>query len=297
MLIPYILLVASSLCLSVMAMMRKMYQENVGTRLEGTLWFSAISSFIAFGIGYFISGGFEFEPVVSLLASAYAFCCTSTAILLIVGTKFGSVSKTIMYATMGSLVLPAIFGLAFDPEDRLTLEKALGFLFAILTFFAGTPQRGNESGEKKGTWINITVFFTNGLALVVFKTKALLRPEFSQSAFVSEYMLIAATVSLILFAYLALRRKNGIGCVEIRKLLGRKALWPIVTYAVLFFLADYLAINCTSMIPLTVQAPLSFCLTILGTAMLEFVIYKQTFNKKDYVQMVFALLCSVCFVL
>lgn len=285
-----------------MAMLRKYYQENVGSDLTATLWFSTLSSFAAFLIGLIFSGGFGFDYVIMLCALAYAFMCTTTSMLCLIGAKYGSVSGTILCASMGTLILPSLFSGVFDSESTLSALQIVGFLFAILamlTGFAGQHRSGKEAGKegKKLRWIQVAVFLTNGMALVIFKALSLFRPGFHQGAFVTEYMLLAAIASFLLLILVSKHNKKGEKNTAQDKFLSRQAILAALAYAAVFFTADYLALNCTSRIPLAIQAPLSFCLPIICTAVLEWLVYKQKFGYKDYLQMVFALACSVCFAL
>lgn len=295
MLLSYCLLLGSALCLAIMAMLRKSYQKNVGSNLQATLWFSALSSLVAFGIGLIISGGFQFEILSFSLAMAYAAMCTTTSILCIVGAKFGSVSGTILCASMGTLVLPCGFGLLIEQNTTIEPLQIGGFLFALLALSVGFRRQKNSENSQKSKklrWIQLAVFISNGMALVIFKILSLVRPESNQSAFVTEYMFISAIASLILFLCVG-RKKTVSG--ECQKLISKPAIVASVLYAVFFFAADSLAIHCTTRIPLTIQAPLSFCLPIIFTAILEFTVYRQKLRKDDYVQMLFAILCSICF--
>lgn len=298
MLVSYLLLILSAIALSAMAILRKEYQKRVGAALTETLWFSFVSSTVAALIGFCISGGFPIEKVSLALSAAYAFLCTTTAILCIVGAKYGSVSGMILYGTMGTLVIPTCFGLLFDPTDTITAQKAIGLVFAALTLLLGFADRKKSDTKvsAKTQRLSLAVFFTNGSALVVFKLLAILRPEYSQSAFVSEYMLLSAIASLLLLLT-RMARNRRTGNVLPERIRSKNAIFIPCLYAVTFFTADYFAIRCAFRIPLTIQAPLSFCLPVLFTAALEFSVYRQRFSRYDWLQMGSALLCSICFVL
>lgn len=241
MLVPYFLLSGSAICLAIMAMLRKYYQENVGSDLTATLWFSTLSSFAAFLIGLIFSGGFGFDYVIMLCALAYAFMCTTTSMLCLIGAKYGSVSGTILCASMGTLILPSLFSGVFDSESTLSALQIVGFLFAILamlTGFAGQHRSGKEAGKegKKLRWIQVAVFFTNGMALVIFKALSLFRPGFHQGAFVTEYMLLAAIASFLLLVLFSKHNKKGEKNTAQDKFLSRQAILAALAYAAVFSL-------------------------------------------------------------
>lgn len=297
MLIPYLYLIGAALGVGTMAILRKTYQKNVGSDLVATLLFSTLSSFAAFVMGFMLNGGFEFEIVSFLLAFGYACLSTVTAMMCIAAAKYGSVSSAILYGSMGTLVLPSCFGLLFDPADTLNFPKVLGFLFAsaaLLVGFLRSKSSTAPAGRMKR--LQIAIFFTNGLALVVFKLMSMLRPGFSQGAFITEYMLISAAASGCILCVVLLARSGAPSLSEFRQTCSFSAVLTAVVYAVAFFLSDSFSMKCTALIPLTIQAPLSFCLPILCTAILEYIVYRQKLYKYDFLQITFAVLCSICFV-
>ena len=273
--------------------MRRQYQKTVGSDLIATLFFSAVSSFAAFLMGLGLNGGFEFEMLSFLLACGYAGLSSVTGILCIVAAKYGSAAGAILYGSMGTLVLPSCFGLLFDPADTLNLPKVLGFGCACAALLVGFLRQENTASARMKR-LQIAIFFTNGLALVVFKLMTMLRPGFSQGAFITEYMLISAAASLcILLCCLPRGKKAG---QNTGRLCSLPALAIGAVYAAAFFLSDSFSMKCTALIPLTIQAPLSFCLPILCTAGLEYLIYRQKLGKHDLLQILCAIGCSICFV-
>ena len=76
-----------------------------------------------------------------------------------------------------------------------------------------------------------------------------------------------------------------------------KQLLLIVAYSVVAVLSEVLSYNCTSLIPIIVQAPLSFTIEILLTGVADYVMFKAVPDKVQIAQMALAVICSVCFVL
>lgn len=76
-----------------------------------------------------------------------------------------------------------------------------------------------------------------------------------------------------------------------------KQLLLIVAYSVAAVLSEVSSYNCTSLIPIIVQAPLSFTIEILLTGVADYVMFKAVPDKIQVVQMLLAVICSVCFVL
>lgn len=297
MIVPYMYLLGAAIGVGIMANLRKYYQSVAGSDLIATLLFSALSAFTAFLISLMCNGLFRFEPLMAILSAGYAMLSTVTTILCIVAAKYGSASSVILYGLMGTLVLPCCFGLLFDPEDLLNTAKIFGFLFAAAALLVGFHKQKNSlSATSKMKHLQLAIFFSNGMALVVFKLASMLRPGFHQGHFITEYMLMSAVASAIILVIILGTTKRHPAKNMLTNVRAPAAVFSALAYAVAYFISDSFSIRCTVLIPLTIQAPLSFCLPILCTAILEYVIYKHTLHKYDYLQILFASLCSVCFV-
>lgn len=297
MLIPYLYLTGAALGVGTMAILRRHYQNKVGSDLTATLLFSTVSSFSAFLLGLLTNGGFEFEPLSFALAFIYAGLSTVTAILCIVAAKYGSASSVILYGSMGTLVLPSCFGLLFDPSDAINFPKILGFLFASAALLIGfIKHKDTSTSSKQMKRLQIAIFFSNGMALVVFKLMSMLRAGFNLGAFITEYMLISAAASLVILALSLIKKNTTPAHGTLVNSFTPAAILIALVYAAAFFISDSFSMKCTTLVPLTIQAPLSFCLPILFTAILEYIVYKQKLTIYDLLQILSAASCSICFV-
>lgn len=63
------------------------------------------------------------------------------------------------------------------------------------------------------------------------------------------------------------------------------------------FISEYLALICTDTLPIIVQAPLSFTLSVVLIALMDFLIYRERLTKKQLLQIGLSILTSICFVL
>ena len=100
-----------------------------------------------------------------------------------------------------------------------------------------------------------------------------------------------AVVLLILLV-----KNTGKVVQETRQIINAKNLGIILLNAVLFFASDLLSINCAGMIPLIIQAPVSFCVPVIVVALLDYILYREKLTKRNLLQMAAALVCCICFV-
>ena len=301
--IPLALLyiVLASAFVGFMSQLRKKYQVANGIGLVSTLSFILLASLFAAIVGSFFAEGMRFEPYSFVFATGYALFSTVTAALCICGTAFGNLSVLIMYATLGTLIIPSVYGLVVLPEENvLNIWKACGFVAAFVCLalnFLGSKEAGT-GGAKASAIFKVmcaVVFFTNGSALVVYNLENRYCSDYSYYSFVTEYMLISAVLLAVVLVILLLKdRKQFLG--EAKQVATAKNMGIILLYAILFFASDLLSINCAGMIPLIIQAPVSFCVPVIVVALLDYVLYREKLTRRNLLQMAAALVCCICFV-
>ena len=285
--------------IGIMSQLRKSYQIKHGTGLITTLMFSMLISIFG-AIGGGLTGTpLELEPLSFVLSLCYAALTTITASLCICGTAFGNISVLILYATLGSLVIPSVYGLIFLPnENQLSIIKIIGYLLAFfclaLNFFKSKKDSKEKSSNKFKLFCFI-VFFTNGSALVVYNLENRFCSDYPYFSFITEYMIISAIVSALIIAILLLAKKMPVK-QTVMPIFNKKTLLIAIGYAALFFIAEFLGIKCAGMIPLIIQAPISFCIPIIITAILDYVLYREKLSRMNVYQIIASLLCAACFI-
>lgn len=315
----YVFLVVSAVCLSVMAVLRKKYCDESGSGLISLLRFMVLQGIIAasvLAVYVFITGqagAFMRTDAFTLInVFATAICTSATLVICICGAKYGNLTLLMMFATLGSLVLSSVYGVLFDSErNGLGVFKIVGFVLTAVILALTVPFKKNndgsgeteaergarQSGKDKKIYalLCVIIFFTNGVVLVFYSAMTKYRPEYPAPNFIVLYMATLAAISLIpCIVYTVIKKGNVIPNNDIK--LGKQLLL-IVAYSVAAVLSEVSSYNCTSLIPIIVQAPLSFTIEILLTGVADYVMFKAVPDKIQVAQMVLAVICSVCFVL
>lgn len=316
----YVFLVVSAICLSVMAVLRKKYCDESGSGVIPILRFMVLQGIIAAAIltvYAFVSGqGAAFKETdlfTMICVFATAACTSVTLVICICGVKYGNLTLLMMFATLGSLVLSSVYGVLFDGErNGIGVFKIIGFVLtaAILTLSVPFKRKSNDESDEAKTerdarqsaknkkiyaLLCVVIFFTNGVVLVFYSAMTKYRPEYPAPNFIVLYMAILAAISLIPYIVFAVVKKgNAIPRNDTK--LGKQLLL-IAAYSIVAVLSEVSSYNCTSLIPIIVQAPLSFTIEILLTGVADYVMFKAVPDKIQIVQMVLAVICSVCFVL
>lgn len=289
------LLLLSSIFMGIMSILRKEYQERSSISLMPTVIFLIGVSIIGAVVSAVAGHGLRISGPSLSLAVCYAVISAITTFICIYGTAFGNVSAIILLASLGNLVLPSIFGFITQPDQNsLSAYKAVGFLLAICCMvmnFWGSEHKKSNAVYK---FLCALVFFSQGSALIILSLKNTYCPDISNYEFITQHMLTTvAIMAVILIANLFKNKKDTAECIK--KALNKGCMAIILSYAVLFFLSDLLAMKCVDMIPLTVQATMKFCIPIITTAVLERIFYKTKFTKANILQMTLAFLCCICF--
>lgn len=293
-----LLIIIASIEVGVMSELRKSYQIKNGMSIVPTALFMLITNAFAVVTGAISSG----EIIITLDSVAFAtlFSITAlvTGILCLVGTAWGNVSIIVTCALLGKLVLPSAYGMIVLPEENvMTLYKVFGFIFAVIALtlnFASSEQEQKSKNSVKFKVACVIVFFTQGLALIIFNIVT--RRGMSGGGFVTQYMTISMLIMVVALLISLLKNPANFK-TELKRTMSIKSMLIMVGYAVLIFMSDKLSITCAGMVPLIFQAPVEFCVPIIVIAVMDYLIYREKLNKRQFVQLAAAFLSCICFML
>ncbi len=293
--LPFLLVCTGSVMVSIMSILRKEYQIQNGKGLTTTIFFSLFISIIGFLFALLVNKGFEFDLPSLFFAGIYALISTVTASICICATAYGSVSTLLLWAMLGNLVLPSLFGIITQPaENSLSPSKILGFLMALVCVVINfVVDKNKKRSDFRFKLLCALVFFTNGSALIIFNLKNRLCDNISNIGFISEYLLL--TVAITSIWLICINIKNKAVFQNIKSTITRKSFTIMICYAGLFLASELLALLCSGILPLVIQAPISFCVPIITTAIIDYLVYKVKLTKLNFIQIIFALLCCFCF--
>ena len=314
--LPYLFLVASAVLLSVMSLLRKEYDR--GSRGEGLaasfrfviLSFSAtlLLAAVLLLIGGRLGGFLSLDPLVLLLALAYALATFLTTVICIVGASAGSLTLLISFARMGTITLSTLYGLLFDSaRNVMSLPKALGLLAVAavlaLTLLGGKGEGGTEGGNPRlFRLLSVAIFFTNGVALVIYSLFTTHRAGFGKLHFLAVcavFCILLGTACLAASRLLG-RGKGGAtaaGESASRAILSRRLLLVVLAYAAASMTSELFALINTTQLPIIVQAPLGFGISAIVLAVFDRLLYRAPITRGLLLKLALALVGCVLFVL
>ncbi len=310
--IPYLFLIASGVCLTAMSLLRKEYDRRTTGYATASFTFIGITyiAILLAALVYFLFTGTlsnlaTIDGMTFLLGIGFALATFVTTIICIVGASYGSVSIIVVFANLGTVTLSTFYGLLFDSErNESSLFTWLGLLLVLAIMVLNFMEGGD--GEKKQRtakekWIYkvlcFVVFFTNGIALVIYSILTKHRPQVSSWSFIALYSLICVVFALLCILFIWMRRDRKKDSAPMHFPINRINLLLIGAYAVCFLIAELMSLANTTMLPIIIHAPLSFAIPVVILTLSESVIYKMRITKGMILKILLALAGSVLFVL
>ena len=233
------LLLLSSIFIGIISILRKEYQERNSISLMPTVLFLFCVSIICAGVSVAAGRGLHISGLSLSLAVWYAVISAVTTFICIYGTAFGNVSGILLFASLGNLIIPSLYGFIMRPADNsLTAYKSVGFLLAaacmIINIFGGERKKNNAVYKL----LCILVFFSQGSALIILSLKNTYCTNISNYEFIAQHMLITIIImTVILIVNLFKNKNNTINSVK--RILNKGCMVIILSYAVLFFFVRF----------------------------------------------------------
>lgn len=214
----YIFLVIAAMLYSLMFLTNRGYQRNNGTGLGNALTFSMYTSLTALIIfllltlignisSWSVLSGFrlEFSAFSSLLAMLASCITIGYSIFSIKALGAVNLSLYSIFAMLGGMLLPSLYGLIFSGE-KLTWGKIACYVLIVIALML-TFEKGKKS-DRKSLIYCFGVFVLNGLSGVV--TSIHREAEFAHMAVSSETFTMtnrAISVCLCLVTFLLIYKK------------------------------------------------------------------------------------------
>lgn len=250
---------------------------------------------------------FSFNPEILLYGALLSFTITITTVICIIGTAYGNVSILVMFATLGQLVLSALYSLFIEKESA-SVSVFIGLAISVVIVLMSVPfARKNDETEKKSSKkivfaiLCLIVFFTNGIVLIVYDTVTSRWPEYGEINFIIVYSFFAFIICLIVTVFSVLFSKKAgkdvLSIVNVKKGKFGVSLGLICAYAATFALGEMLSLKTTGLIPIVIMAPVSFSLSLILITLFDRVVYKEKITVAVAIQLALAVICSILFAL
>lgn len=289
--IYYILIFLAALGTGLNFAVTKVYQLKQGNSIQSGVIFNSLVGLVG-SLIYFVVGGFKIEFTIFsvVLALLFTLFC---GLYTIIGFKIMSIGSMAIYTIflmLGGMILPYFYGLFFLGE-KITVLKVVALLLMIIAIILQ-----NDGEKKKGKALFyilcVCVFVLNGLVSVVSKV----HQSYPQFETVSDnaFVLIKNLMRFLMFgAMIPFVREKGIRIFAI----SPKMYIVIAASALFSSVAYYLQLVCASYLPATIQFPVMSGGTIIFTALLGLICFKEKISLRQAFCLTLCTVSTIIFVL
>ena len=245
-----------------------------------------------------------FEPNSKSMYANVNFIIPALIIENVTGFEYSAYMEKEIFQPLG---ISTIYGVIADPlKNRLNGFNMAGLCLALaivgLSFTAkNRSEEQTKTNSKKGATIFIflclAIFLFNGSALSVYSIFTANRANYNGLNFIFLYLFFCVLLcGIVLGVLFVLDKKQG-KRFGVKECLSRKPLVCSLLYGTFFFGAEFCALTTTSLLPIVIQAPLSFAVNVVIVAIVDRLIYKQNLSKIQLLQIALAIICGVLFAL
>lgn len=275
----YSLLIIATILFSSQFLFNQKYQQEAGSKINASLIFSIITS-IASVILMFIIGGFKFEFSVFSLIIAFIYAVTLILYSIASIKSFSVVNLSVysVFAMLGGMLLPFIYGIAFNNEP-LTINKIICCALIGLSLFLTTNK---STTANKGKIYYIAVFILNGLVGVLSTIHQSNVNAVDSSSFMALTQGWVFIIALIIFIITKQPKPE----------INKKTIGFSSGYAIFSGIANLLALIALTKLPASVQYPIITGGTMVFSLFIS-LLRKENVTKKNVISTVIAFVASV----
>ena len=304
MLLPILYLFLGSICVASFSVLRKKYQQISGKSIFQSVLFITTAMVSVFLLVILLSLAFgqfgqiaNITPLTFGLGTAIAICCVPSALISVIGTAFGSLPILMTFAYLGLMFMSSIYDFALG-YNTISNNYVASLIFIAVVIAINVIEGRKAEGEVKKnsrifSLLCILLFFTNGSVLIFYKIFTNECSSFGQLNFIGLYAVLESIIAgIIVLIMILVNRKRKIPFKEVRPM-EKKCLLIIVAYSLFFIGSEYLALNTTALLPISIQSPLSFAISIITITIFDAIVTKAKIKDIQIVQIAAAIFGAV----
>ena len=269
----------------------KVYQLKMGNEMETGVVFNCLVGLFG-SVIYFVVSGFKVELTLFsvIVAALFTLFVGSYTIIGFKIMSLGSMAVYTVFLMLGGMILPYFYGLFFLSEE-LTFKKVIALVLMIVAIIMQ-----NDGEKKKGKALFyilcVSVFILNGLTSVASKVHQIY-PQFDTVSN-NGFVLLKNLMRFLMFgAMIPFVRKKETRVFA----MNLKLYILIVCSACLSSVAYFFQLVSASFLPATVQFPVMSGGTIVFTAILGMICFKEKISKKQTLCLIMCVVSTIIFVI
>lgn len=287
----YAFLIASAFLTAGQFIFLKLYQKAQGESAFGAAVFSVFVGVTQMAFTFAVNGfklSFSvFSLVCALIMSALVI---TSNILGVKVMKMGRLSVYTLFLMSGGMVVPFLYGVLFLNE----LPKALHFVSLALIMLSLVIPAFEKSAEKKSSklfyLLCCVLFFVNGAVSSVIKTHQIGKNAVNTF----EFLFLIAMFQTVISSIIALSSATTEKPLDVIK--KKKPLLFGVGFGIVNGLASLLQFSSAAHINASVQYPILTGGSIVFSALLGYLVFKEKINKYTAISIAVAFFATCLFI-
>lgn len=299
----------------------KFYQRKHGSTTPVSLLFTgfmtlsiALMSFITL---YASGGSLTWSLISTLLSAVMGFLYTINLPLGAVAYSLGNIAISGVFLSLGSLLLPFLYGVIFlDELSTLStpslILRLVGFLAAIgIIFLQLLKKKGSGKMSLKFFFTCLCMLLVNGIFCVLVKVQSMEFPTVAKPQVMFFAGIFGAFFSFLFLLLAQLRSKNGVGLkngtddsknvilqkepfAAVAEIPKKSLIFP-VCYGLFNGTINMLNLFLGSRIDATVHYPVLSCGGVLVTTIFAFIVFHEKITSKHLITIGLCLVTILCF--
>ena len=287
----YLIPLGCSFLFSVQFAFNKHYEARMGQSLKASAYFcltmSAAAAVLVLAMNRFAFAFSLFSCVMALLLAADSMLCTVCSLRAV---HLGSLSVYTLFLMLGGMLVPSVLGVAVLGET-IGLFRKLGFLLIFLALLV--PVFDRKSRQKSSALFFVfcfLLFLLNGANSCITKLHQINAQAVDTNSFLAmNYVFEFAAAGLFLLCANTGKRKN--------LSLDKKSVAFAVAYALVNAVGSFGLVSCAKTLDASLLYPLITGGTILFSALVGFVLFKEKPTVYSAIGMVLAVAATVLYAL
>ena len=286
-------------CFALQFAFTKIYSDKVEQNFETALTMLFLTGVLG-AVLYFAVNGFALRVSAQSvrLAIVFAVVMIPYYTLSLQALRLGSMAIYSVFMMLGGMLLPFLYGTVWLNET-ISWGKGIGCaLLCVCIVAQGVSQKSAEKGENKGNLLFfllcLCIFAVNGLTGVIAKAHQTLPTAVDEVSFTVLSCAFTALLSLFLLGG-SLLCKRKIALPAVKSVFTPKPLAVVALLGAAMHTGNFLILKAAASVPASVQFPLVSGGTILLSALLALILFKEKPPKKEWFSIVGAFLSTLLF--
>ena len=284
--IGYVIVLLAVLCFALQFAVTKIYEQSI-QQTAATSFAMLVVAGVVGACMYLCVGGFKVNvsAISLILAAIFAIIMIPYYVVSIKVLSLGSLAIYSMFMMLGGMLLPFVYGLLFLNES-ISWGKIVGcVLMSVFIVLQGMAQNQAENTKIKNKRLFfilcLCIFVVNGLTGVVAAIHQNHKNAVDEVSFTVLSCGIIVILGLVVLTAVCLFGNKSQNFAQAKSVIKGKPLFSVLGIGAAMHTGNFLILKAASQIPASVQFPLISGGTIVFSAIISVLCFKEKLSKKE----------------